>query len=350
MEATNRTLIDLYLAFVRTWILEYQLNSIREVCAHAVPPVDTQARIPSSEPSITVEPASIPALEAEAASSEAVRAPAVAESKPEARKAMEPDYKDWQAERKLRRTQRVRPSIPARRPIPALKPAELGKTSTVAVASRATTQVRKLQIPPVVRMVLEDCKEHWHHLALALESRAEANGLKTIYVTGGRSGEGYTTVSLSLAISLARHTESRVLLMDADFSHPMVARQLSLRPAAGLEQVILDGLPIEEAVIESQEPKLSILPMVFGFEFPAMAAGSRRFQRTMQELRSRFDLIVMDGGCRFRDGAEVPLLPGIDAALIVRNPAKSSEKTLDRIDEQLLAHGISSLGVIENEP
>lgn len=372
MEATNRTLIDLYLAFIRTWILEYQLHSTRHTTALSAatlpaeeepsPQMDSTSTLQPStvathnpgqqrsdfraEPS-DYEPDAPPAQDSLKEFSAEARAVHLSENKTEV-KTMEVHDDSWRTQRKAERPARVRPSVPARPSIPALKPAELSRGPGVAVASH--TVIKRLQLPKIVRMVLDDCKEHWENLALALLTRAKKNGLKTVFVTGARSGEGYTTVAMSLAVALAQQTDARVLLMDADFAHPTVARRLSLRPSVGLEQVVLDGVPLEEAVMQSEDPPLSILPMVFGFEFPAMAAGSRRFQRTMQELRDHYELIVMDGGCRFREGAPLPLLPNIDAALIVRNPAKTGEKMLGRIDEQLLAHGISSLGVIENEP
>src|SRR4028118_885851 len=53
----------------------------------------------------------------------------------------------------------------------------------------------------------------------------------------------------------------RTLLVDADLTGPMLARQLGLRPERGLDNVIEDGLALADALIDAPDDHLSVLPL-----------------------------------------------------------------------------------------
>ena len=58
--------------------------------------------------------------------------------------------------------------------------------------------------------------------------------------------------------------------------------------------------------------------------------------------------MIIDGGSLFVGQTATPVIEGVDAAIIVRQPDRSSEHLLTHIDEYLNLSGISCLGVIEN--
>lgn len=318
VKTSQKTLIDLYLAFVRTWILEYQLNSISRTAEEL-----------TSNRSVLASADAPPGADVETPS--------------------EADASIQRAPRETGSTGSSRGPVAVGKRIPPLKAAP---ERAVAVASRPKQKPRidKLKLPKVARMVLEDCVEHWRDLAKALEARVQSHGLKTILVTGGNRGEGCTTVALCLAVTVARRTKRRCLLVDADFAHPGLAEQLGLTPAVGLEEVLVEKRPLERAILVCGDPKLDLVLLREGLELPAMALGGTRINRVMEKARERYDLVIMDGGCRFDNGRAKPLPPGVDAALLVHNRTATSEWLIDKLDRELAARGISCLGVIENEP
>ncbi|MFO0945547.1 MAG: AAA family ATPase [Planctomycetota bacterium] len=338
MRTNQRSLLDLYLAFVRTWILEYQLHSMTPAGAG---PMDwTVSDRGLGKRDWQDSSSSLPPVSAAAMSDE--RFHRSGEPRPSGRSIHSTPLGSAQSS-----TPRSASSATSR-PMPFLDP--IIKSGDVDPHVPTKPRVPTIEIPRVVRSILRDCEEHWHHLALALHGRSETSGLRTLLVTGAHPGEGYTTVSIALAVALAEHAGSRVLLMDGDFANPGIAKSLGLRPKLSLDQVILEDVPVERAIVECDDPCLAILPLMEPFEFPSMTTGGRRLQHAMQSLRESYDLVVIDGGCRYRKGDPLPLLPGIDAALLVCNRATTTDEELDRIDERLLAHNVSCLGVIENEP
>jgi chromosome partitioning protein len=81
-----------------------------------------------------------------------------------------------------------------------------------------------------------------------------------ISIVSSKGGTGKTTVALNLAVALAEKGEN-TLLIDID---PLGAIGLSLARSdtewTGLAEYILQKMPVEESIIQTKQPSLSILP------------------------------------------------------------------------------------------
>ena len=213
---------------------------------------------------------------------------------------------------------------------------------------KPATVVGQMAVPPVVAQILGDHPEHWYHLAMGLRQRQEVNGLTGVLVTGSLSGEGYTTLAVALAIAAVNAVPQRVLLVEGDYAAPSLAATLGLRPTVGLEEVLLEGAPVEQALIHVEKPAVDVLPIRNGFDHPATVVDGGRMAEVMAQLRTHYDLVVVDGGPLFSGRCPVPTTAGIDACLIVRQPALSNDHLLTQLERYLADRGLSCLGVIEN--
>ena len=157
--------------------------------------------------------------------------------------------------------------------------------------------------------------EQYQGLRLTIERLARARGSQggnIIAVTSAAAGEGKTITSINLAGALARESEARVLLIDADLRRPAVARTLGLLEGDvnGLADVLADEKSSLARVARRIDPyPLSVVPA--GSPHPQIhrLLRSPRFERVIEEARRDFDAIVID---------TPPLLPVFDSALLSR--------------------------------
>src|SRR5260370_28978407 len=78
--------------------------------------------------------------------------------------------------------------------------------------------------------------EKFRVLATRIENLRKDGGLKSLQVTSGSTNEGKSLVSGNLALTLARRSNSKVLLIEGDLHKPAVASMLGLDQLQGLSQ------------------------------------------------------------------------------------------------------------------
>jgi protein-tyrosine kinase len=154
--------------------------------------------------------------------------------------------------------------------------------------------------------------EQYQGLRLTVEQLKGQRDVRLIAVTSASTGDGKTVTAINLAGVLARGSDARVLLIDADLRRPMIAARLGLSPvdAPGLVDAVADELVGLDAVTHK----------IDGFNLAVVPAGatrrpihdilrSPRLERILQEARQRYDFVVLD---------TPPLLPVFDAAIVAK--------------------------------
>jgi capsular exopolysaccharide synthesis family protein len=129
---------------------------------------------------------------------------------------------------------------------------------------------------------------------------------KIILVTSALPGEGKTSLASSLAV-LAAQSGKRAVLVDLDLWHPQIAREFGVRPACGVGEVIANGRSLDDALVTDDPSGLDLLPAVASSNDPARLIASQRLRWLLDELRERYDCIVLDSP---------PLLGPADAEIL----------------------------------
>jgi polysaccharide biosynthesis transport protein len=130
--------------------------------------------------------------------------------------------------------------------------------------------------------------------------------LKVILLTSALPGEGKTATASSLAVSAAR-TGQKVLLVDFDLRRPNVAREFGHRPPGGVVEVITGAQRLDEALISNEATGIHILPVRSSPADTTALLTSQRIRALLDELRQRYDFVVLDSP---------PLLAVTDARLL----------------------------------
>ena len=210
----------------------------------------------------------------------------------------------------------------------------------------AVKSTSALRWPATVRALEREHGQRFERLADALIAERDRVHDKVLLFTSCHRAEGRTTLVLTLARALARRP-GRTLLVDADLTGPMLARQLGLRPRAGLDDVVERGLPVTEALIDAPDDHLVLLPLRSPVARPREFLASAAWACLMARLRLDFDLVLIDGSPLFAGLSAAVLHRSVDAAVLVYNRSLTGERALLRAHEVLEAGGVPLLGLAE---
>jgi len=155
-----------------------------------------------------------------------------------------------------------------------------------------------------------------------------------LLVTSSRAGEGKTTTTLGLAVTMAR-AGLRVLVVDGDLRRASLSRIFSAQHRLGLSDAI-DGEAISNCIISTAVPGLSLLPSGASRPNPAELLNREGLTATIASTRSDYDWILFDAP---------PILAVADAAILARRadsvllviganstPAASVRASLEQLD------------------
>ncbi len=115
---------------------------------------------------------------------------------------------------------------------------------------------------------------------------------RMIQVTSSIPGEGKTTFSTSLATMLAKSGQNTALI-DLDFHHPSVARELGIEPERCLVDYMLGDAALEDILFAS-DFGLTVVPIRRQAVDPSVLINSQRMRQLMQLLREQYDFVVVD--------------------------------------------------------
>ncbi len=151
--------------------------------------------------------------------------------------------------------------------------------------------------------------EQYQGLRLTVERLARARDVKVIAVTSPAAGDGKSVTAINLAGALARGSEDRVLLIDADLRRPSVAAQLGMTEARlGLADALSDErIRVSDVVRRLEAHNLDVVPAGTPRPGVSQLLRSPRFAAFLAEARPRYTYILLD---------TPPLLPVFDSALL----------------------------------
>ncbi len=116
---------------------------------------------------------------------------------------------------------------------------------------------------------------------------------RSLAVTSTRAGEGKSTTSFAIALSLAR-TGRRVILVDADMRSPSVNEILGISNGKGLSNYLSGDDELDPMIQASEQLKLSALPAGPQPPNAAELLTSQRLKMLIERLLTNYDHVVID--------------------------------------------------------
>jgi polysaccharide biosynthesis transport protein len=171
--------------------------------------------------------------------------------------------------------------------------------------------------------------------------------LKTIVVSSANPREGKTTLVMYLGTTMAQAGE-RVLIIDTDMRRPRLHVSTGVSRGIGISSLIVGDASFEDAIKSTEVPNLYVLPCGPLPPNPAELLMSKRFQVVLDELKNRFDRIILDSPPLGAVTDAVVLSKHTDGVAIVVRAGKTLRDEVKRATRQIRHIDGQVVGVIVN--
>jgi Mrp family chromosome partitioning ATPase len=163
-------------------------------------------------------------------------------------------------------------------------------------------------------------------------------GSEVVAVCSAIAGEGRTSVSLGLAVTMAQDfPDRRALLVETDLQQPVLAKDFAIDPSPGLAECLLGEEPLEAVCRPSHLGNLDLLPAGGPVEAAGRPVRGARMAVTVDTLRQRYDVVILDTPALLVNSDALVLTDLSDAIIFVVQagvtPSALVTKALEQLDE-----------------
>ncbi len=168
-----------------------------------------------------------------------------------------------------------------------------------------------------------------------------------ITVVSGGAGEGKSTTLVNLAYICAQGGYT-TLMIDADLRRPRLHTFFDINNSVGLTNFLTTELKLEDVILQTPVDNLYFMPSGI---LPADAAGilnSRRMSELIQDVKQRFDLVLVDSPPILGVSDASVLASEVDLTMIVVQHRKLPRNMLVRVKQAVENVGGNVIGVVLN--
>ena len=234
--------------------------------------------------------------------------------------------------------------------VPALAVVPLARSSWLASRGDRSLPQDGAVESIVLRQPTSSLAESYHTLRTAILLATAPRPPRVLLVTSAQPGEGKTCTALNLAMGLARRGVP-VALVDADMRRPGIARAISLSGnGAGLSTLLSGAHSLDQALHQFKPlPSLWVIPSGPEAPNPADLLSSPAMQKVLQELRGRFEHVVLDSAPLLLVTDATVLSGMVDGVVLVVESGVMARRGLLRAQKILESAGGKILGAVLNK-
>lgn len=189
--------------------------------------------------------------------------------------------------------------------------------------------------------------EAYRGVRTALYFSTQGAGHQVIQVTSPNVSDGKSTLAANLAVSIAQ-SGKRTLLVDCDFRKPRVHKIFNVPATVGMASVMVGQADLNSAAQPTVVPNLSVMPCGPRPGNPAELLTSPRFKELLEELRMKYDFVLVDTPPVLVVTDPAVVAPRVDGVVLCIRVAKNGRPFAERAREVLGSVGANVLGVVVN--
>jgi polysaccharide biosynthesis transport protein len=182
--------------------------------------------------------------------------------------------------------------------------------------------------------------------------------VRSLLVTSAVPGEGKTTIALNLAIAEAMAGNAKVLLLEADFRRPTLARRLGIQRGPGVGEILSRNISLDAAFQHVYVPRagngvgetatFTVLTAGALLANPTELVESHAMVELLAALSELFDLIILDSPPTSVVPDAIPLTRLVSGVVIASRLRVTSRDAAHQLRDQLIKLQAHTLGVIAN--
>ncbi len=215
---------------------------------------------------------------------------------------------------------------------------------TSSKKGRATLKKRNLVTLSNSNSIISD---QFRTIRTNMRFLAKENGERVFLITSPGVGEGKSTMTANLAVSLAQQKE-KVLLIDANLRSPIVDQIFKISNEVGLTDILSYKKTFQEAVHHSEIGRLEILTSGHPTSNPAELLGNEMMRELLETVGKSYDFVLVDSPSVLTSTETRMLANLCDGIILVLNRGKTDLENAAKARRVLeLAHA-NLLGAIIN--
>ncbi|GGA79269.1 hypothetical protein GCM10011507_33140 [Edaphobacter acidisoli] len=196
--------------------------------------------------------------------------------------------------------------------------------------------------------------EQFRSLRSRIYELRDIKPLKSILITSGLPQEGKSFISINLAMSLARHKNSRVLLIDGDMRRFTLHQILGCESHPGLAEYLGGKASLLDVMQRAETPpsghvtlpNLTFIAGGNGGDKAADLSGSARFGELLRTVGPYFDWVIIDSSPVLPVSDAVNMARSCDGVLLVARSGITKFPVAQRAQSELKASNV--LGFVLN--
>ena len=191
--------------------------------------------------------------------------------------------------------------------------------------------------------------EGFRTIRAAITLAPKADRFRVLAVTSTIPSEGKSLVGSNLAVVTAQ-TGLKTLLVDADLRRPSVHKAFQLQSPIGLSSYLTEKVNrVDEFIHTTEVPNLDVVCCGAVPSSPSELVGSKRMVQFLQEVRTRYDRVILD--CPPVSAVSDPLVIAsmCDGVVFVTKFNKIRREHARKSIRRVQDAGIHILGVVLND-
>ena len=205
------------------------------------------------------------------------------------------------------------------------------------------------QINLLTNKNIVDPKNEEYYNALRTNIQFLGKDKKVIAITSTSENEGKSTVSINLAISLAK-LGLKTILVDADTRKSVMAGRFKFKnKISGLTNYLSGVSPIEDVIYETDIQHLNVIPAGQVPPNPTGLLQNKNFNIMIEVFREYYDYVIIDTPPVGQVIDAAIVAPKTDGVAMVVEANHVKKKVLEKAQEQLEKGGAEFLGIILNK-